>query len=172
VFPAGVNVSVVSRGGRFSGVDQWPDLGVHRGVIPQYAPLCGLFDRGVGEVGACPNVAKILVAAGAKHGMMFAGLLKAGKRDKSVEEHYRNALDACEAAIHVEPGFLPAYLQLARMRQLAGKTDDAIQFCKQGLAHVERMKKAPLPSRPEMNLKGSVEEAEEQFRTLLRTLQA
>ncbi len=26
-----VNVSVVSRGGRFSGVDQWPDLGVHRG---------------------------------------------------------------------------------------------------------------------------------------------
>ena len=27
-----VNVSVVSRGGRFSGVDQWPLLGVHRGL--------------------------------------------------------------------------------------------------------------------------------------------
>ena len=29
--PAGVNVSVATRGGRFSGVHQWPVLGVHRG---------------------------------------------------------------------------------------------------------------------------------------------
>ena len=29
-----VNVSAVSRGGRFSGVDQWPVLGVHRGTRP------------------------------------------------------------------------------------------------------------------------------------------
>ena len=72
----------------------------------------------------------------------YAGLLQAGKRDKSVEEHYQNALDACEAAIHVEPGFLPGYVQLARMRQLVGKTDDAIQICMRGLVQVERMKKA------------------------------
>lgn len=141
-------------------------------VVPLYMPLSRLFDKGVGEVAACPNVAKILVMAGAKHAMLFAGLLQAGKGGKAFEEHYRNALDACEAAIHVEPGFLPAYLQMARMRQLVGKTDEAIQFCRQGLAQVEKAKKTPLPSRPDMNLLGAVDEAEEQFRTLLRTLQA
>lgn len=140
------------------------------GVIPQYAPLRGLFDKGVGDVAACPNVAKILGAAGAKHAMIFAGLLQAGKRDKSVEEHYQNALDACEAAIHVEPGFLSGYVQLGRMRQLVGKTDDAIQVCMRGLVQVERMKKAPLPSRPDMNLAGAVGDAEAQLRSLLQTL--
>jgi hypothetical protein len=30
-FLADVNVSAAIRGGRFSAVDQWPDLGVHRG---------------------------------------------------------------------------------------------------------------------------------------------
>ena len=34
-FPAGVNVSAATRcGGRFSGVHQWPVLGVHRGASP------------------------------------------------------------------------------------------------------------------------------------------
>src|SRR3989304_879533 len=33
-FPARVNVSVApTRGGRVCGVHQWPDLGVHRGLI-------------------------------------------------------------------------------------------------------------------------------------------
>jgi len=31
-FPAGVNVSAATCGDRFSGVDQWPLLGVHRGT--------------------------------------------------------------------------------------------------------------------------------------------
>src|SRR3954467_12717599 len=31
-FPAGVNVSAATCGGRFSGVHQWPVLGVHRGL--------------------------------------------------------------------------------------------------------------------------------------------
>lgn len=141
-------------------------------VVKQYVPLSRLFDKGVGEFAACPNVAKVLVAAGAKHAMLFAGLLQAGKGGKSVEGHYRNALDATEAAIHVEPGFFPAYLQMARMRQLVGKTDEAIQFCRQGLAQAEKAKKSPLPSRPDMNLLGAVDEAEEQFRAMLRTLQA
>jgi hypothetical protein len=30
-----VNVSVALRGGRFSGVHHWPDLGVHRGREPE-----------------------------------------------------------------------------------------------------------------------------------------
>jgi hypothetical protein len=31
-----VNVSVAIRGGRFSGVHQWPVLGVHRGLAEQF----------------------------------------------------------------------------------------------------------------------------------------
>src|SRR5262245_5286646 len=31
--PAAVNVSVAIRGGRFSGVDRWPVLGVYRGWV-------------------------------------------------------------------------------------------------------------------------------------------
>src|SRR5712692_2963705 len=33
-FLAGVNVSAATRGGRFSGVHQWPVLDVHRGTRP------------------------------------------------------------------------------------------------------------------------------------------
>jgi hypothetical protein len=37
-FPAGVNVSAATCGGRFSGVDQWPVLGVHRGYVLAASP--------------------------------------------------------------------------------------------------------------------------------------
>jgi hypothetical protein len=141
------------------------------GLITEYMPLRGLFDKGVGDVAAYPQVAQILVMAGAKHSMSFAALVKAGKLDKAAEKHANLAVDASEAAIHVEPGCLLGYLQLARLKKLIRKTDEAADFCNRGLAQVERMKQSPLPTaRPDMM--GRVHEVEEQLRTVLRTLHA
>jgi hypothetical protein len=141
------------------------------GLIAEYMPLRGLFDKGVGDVAACPQVAQILVMAGAKQSMSFAALLGAGKiRDDAAEKLYSEALDCCEAAIHVEPGCLTGYLQLARLKNLARKNDEAAEFCNRGLAQVERMKRSLLPTaRPDMM--GRVREVEGQLKTLLRTLQ-
>jgi hypothetical protein len=142
------------------------------GVIAEYVPLRALFDKGVGDVAACPQVAQILVMAGAKHAMSFAALVGAGKiGDDAAEKLYGNAVDCCEAAIYVEPSCLPGHLQLARLKKLIRKTDEAAAFCKRGLAEVERMKRSPMSTaRPDMM--GRVHEIEGQLRTLMGTLQA
>ena len=45
-FPAGVNVSAATCGGRFSGVHQWPVLGVHRGTSgTAEAPAAAALER-------------------------------------------------------------------------------------------------------------------------------
>src|SRR5436190_2528386 len=51
-FPAGVNGSAATCGGRFSGVHQWPVLGVHRGRRAGVSPdLIRYYER----VGALPR---------------------------------------------------------------------------------------------------------------------
>ena len=142
------------------------------GLVTEYIPLRGLFDRGVGDVATCPQVAQILVMAGAKHTMSFAALLGAGRiDDQAAEKSYRDALDCCEAAIHVEPGCLLGYLQLARLKKLVRKTHQAADFCKRGLAQVERVKRSALPAaRPDMM--APVHEVEGQLRTMLRAVSA
>jgi hypothetical protein len=140
-------------------------------VVSEYAPLRALFDKGVGEFAACGKIAQLLTAAGVANGVGFTELMRSPKPDKvELGRLYANALNACEAAVNVEPSFLPAYGQLALLRQLTGKTEDAISFCEQGLAQVEKMKTYPLPRRPEMNLAGSVDDVEEELRAILREL--
>lgn len=142
-------------------------------LVHDYIPLRTLFDKGVGEFAACGQIARILTSAGANKGENFARLMRNQRADtEELSSLYGNAMNACEAAIHVEPAFLPAYLQLARLRQLVGKTQDAIGFCKTGLAQVERTKKYPLPRRPDLDLGGVADDVEAQLRSLLKHLEA
>jgi hypothetical protein len=142
-------------------------------IVPQYKPLSVLFDKGVGDVAACPRVADILCGSGVAQGARFAELLRTPAANKNeLERLYANAMNACEAAIHVEPQYVVGYLRLAELRRMLGKKSDAIRFCENGLAQIQLMSARPLPSRPGLELRQAVDEVKAALSSMLQELRA
>lgn len=114
------------------------------GVVAKYGPLSTLFDRGVGSVAAVPRVAEILCTAGAAQGAKFAEMFKPqSANQKELSRLYGNAVNACEASLHLEPNYLPSYVHLALLRSMLNKKDDAVRYCTLGLEAVSRLRRAP-----------------------------
>lgn len=142
-------------------------------IVAKYKPLSTLFDRGVGDVAALPRVAEILCTAGVDQGTGFAELMKSRAPDKKkMGRLYENAINACEAAIYVEPKYFVAYLRLAELRRMLGNKGDAITFCEKGLAQIQLVSAHPLPSRPGMELRQAVDEVKVKLESMLHELRA
>jgi hypothetical protein len=142
-------------------------------LIQQYVPLRSLFEKDI-TVAACPSVAGILTTSGAAQAYAFAKLMESANPDRArLQTLYSNALNACEAAIHVEPLFMEAYLHLAHLRRMLGKTEEAIKLCAEGLAQAAKLKQSPLhlSHLPEINSLKGVREVETQLTVLLLDLQ-
>lgn len=113
-------------------------------VVAKYEPLSALFNRGVGNVAALPSVAEILSTAGAAHGAKFTDLVQSKSASKEeLTRLYQNAMNACEASVHVEPNYIPSYIHLAVLRSLVNNKNDAIDVCNRGLEAVKRLRRAP-----------------------------
>ncbi len=113
-------------------------------VVSKYVDLNALFDRGVGEVAALPRVAAILGASGAEHCVKFSELLKSkSTSEKVLGRFYENALNACQASVHVEPNYVLSYVHLAVLRSMVNQGADALAFCSKGLEAVARLRRAP-----------------------------
>ena len=93
-----------------------------------------------------------------------------GNVDK-VGMHYSAAVNAFEAALHVEPEFSVAYGEMAITLMILEKRQQAADWCRRALAVVTRQKQIPLPSRLAMNLVGSLEEHEQHLRNMLAEIE-
>lgn len=145
------------------------------GVIPKYEPLSTLFDRGAGSIAALPKVAEILCTAGAAQGVRFAELFQSTRGDqKEMSRLYGNAMNACEASVHIEPNYLPAYVQLALLRSMLNKNEDAASFCRLGLEAVSRMRSAPFHRSELPSIKNAhrdLDHIEGQLKSILASLE-
>jgi tetratricopeptide (TPR) repeat protein len=143
------------------------------GLVPQYGALTRLFEKGVGEVAALPSIADILCKAGVAQGQRFGEALHSGRSSKDqLSKWYSNAMNVLEAAVHVEPDYITAYLRLAELKRLVGRNDEALQYIQQGLDRAKRIGALPLPDRPDMNLKGGLFESATALESLARELRA
>lgn len=143
-------------------------------LVPKYEPLRALFERGVGDVAALPRVAELLCAAGTAQGARCAEILQSRRSDqKELSEIYYNAINACEASMHIEPNFLPAYVQSALLRSMLNKKDEAANFCRLGLEAVDRLRSAPFHRSKVATVKNAhrdLDETQNQLKSILASL--
>ncbi|HKU52542.1 MAG TPA: hypothetical protein VJQ25_08750 [Nitrospira sp.] len=139
------------------------------GLVPQYQQFKRLFDIGVGDVAIYSQVANVLFRYAESNREHAIRILSSPPPDpEELKKYYVPAINALEASIHVEPLFLPSYASYAILRMALGKKEDALQMCQRGLARVDQLKAAPLPSRPDMDLKSGVDAAEQCLRDIMR----
>jgi hypothetical protein len=113
-------------------------------VIPQFVPLKGLFDRGVGDVALFPQIALIMFTAGQTSREITIRLLSQKRfDDPELAKHYNRTTNALDSALALEPNFLPAYLELALLNLVFGKKSEAKELCDRGLQTIQRLRKAP-----------------------------
>lgn len=139
-------------------------------LVKQYAPLYKSLESGIVEA-FYGQINQILYRIGCSNLDRVIDLMRLPQRTEDVlKKPYGLAMDSFESSIQLQPSFLPAYVQLAILKHILGRDDEAREFCNRGLVQVEELKKAPLPSGPDMNLRGAVEETEMKLRTLLKDL--
>jgi tetratricopeptide (TPR) repeat protein len=138
-------------------------------LISQYAELNELLGKGADEafVGAINN---ILFRTGLASLEVVVKLIRPSGNQDELKKHYGFATDCFECAIELQPSFLHAYVQLAILKHLFNRDDEARDLCNRGLVQAEILKKPVLPSRSGMNLRGTVDEAEVRLRNLLTDL--
>lgn len=146
-------------------------VSMEQGLVSQYRDLARLIPLGV-PAAVYAHTAAILCTAGARSREEFVRLLPSarGNVDK-VGVHYSAALNAFEAALHVEPEFSVAYGEMAVTLMVLQKRQQAAEWCKRALAVVAKQKQAPLPSSPGMDLAGSIKEHEQHLRQLLAEIE-
>jgi hypothetical protein len=113
-------------------------------------------------------VAAILCVAGLAESALWAELSRDPRQRDAAGRHYYNALNALEAAIHVEPDCLEPYRLLADIKKMVGKKAEAIEFCEKGLDRIKLMDAIPIPDR----MRQAVDEAKSALSSLLRELRA
>ena len=139
-------------------------------LIKQYAPLAQSLGSGIVEE-LYGQINQILYRIGCSSLDRMIELMKSPQRNEdALKQSYGIATDSFESSIELQASFLPAYVQLAVLKQIFNRDDEAREFCNRGLAEVEKLKKVPLPSRPDMNLRASVDEIEIKLRAVLKDL--
>lgn len=117
------------------------------------------------------EIVKILYKTGCSSCASFAKLVKTTHvSEVELKKYYGFAMDTLESAVNLQPTFFPAYAQLAILKHMVNKDDEAIKFCNLGLAKIEELKESPVLRSEALNLGGVIEESETQFRALLKDL--
>ena len=139
-------------------------------LVKQYAPLAKSLESGIVEA-LYGQINQILYRTGCSSLDRVIDLMRSPQRTQdALKKPYGFAMDSFESSIELQPSFLPAYVQLAVLKHIFNRDDEAREFCNRGLAQVEELKKVPLPSRPDMNFRGAVDETEMKLRAVLKDL--
>ena len=139
-------------------------------LVKQYAPLAKLLEIGIAEA-LLGQINTILFRTGTASLERLIDLMKSPRQNQdALKKYYGFAQDSFECSIEIQPAFLHSYVQLAVLKHLFNHDDEARELCRKGLAQSEDLKKVPLPTRPELNLRGAVDEAETKLRALLKDL--
>lgn len=143
-------------------------------LVTKYIDLRPLLDTVGGHTAICTQIAMILSSAAENSRLVLTRTLgRTLKYSDEQKRHYSYAVDALESAIYIEPNFLPAYLQIALIKMLIGKNDDAKEYCMSGLEKIEQLKKTPFHKSQIASIRNAhseIEEAESRIKELLAGL--
>jgi hypothetical protein len=143
-------------------------------LVSKYIDLQPLLDTEGGHIAICPRIAMILSSAAENSCSVVARDLESKKKvTDELKMHYSYAVDALESSIHIEPNFLPAYVQMALLKAMIGKDGDAKEYCMRGLERIDQLKKAPFYKSQVASIRSAHEEiadVESRIKAILKNL--
>ena len=112
-------------------------------LVGEYAAIG---ERGVAADIACPMISGILFKQGAQSSSKVDIMLKSGNvNEKKLTKIYVNALNLLESSVIIEPNQIDAYVQLAGLKGVQNKNDEASEFVRQGLQAIGRIREGDAP---------------------------
>ena len=105
---------------------------MENGLVKQYEDI-GL--RGIDPEVACPVISGILFKHGANASAQVSNMFSSGNiNEKKLSKVYGNAMNLLESSIIIDSNQINAYIQLADLRGMLNKNDEALSFVQQGNA--------------------------------------
>jgi tetratricopeptide (TPR) repeat protein len=113
-----------------------------QGLINKYAQLNHIARTDAGRFAIYPRIAMILSAAAEDSRAAIAKAMSSKNVD-SMKTHYAKAIDSLETAILIEPNVVLLYLQIATLKAMIGKNEEAAEYCRAGLKKIDEQRKVP-----------------------------
>jgi hypothetical protein len=95
---------------------------------------------------ACSVISGILFKRGAQSSALVGDMFRSGKiNERKLSKNYENAMNLLESSVIVDPNQINAYVQLAGLRGMLNKNEDALKYIHQGLEAIRRIKEKNIP---------------------------
>ncbi len=95
---------------------------------------------------ACSLISGILFKRGAQSSALVGDMFLSGKINKrKLSKNYENAMNLLESSVIVDPNQINSYVQLAGLRGMFNKNEDALKYVRQGLKVIKRIKEKNIP---------------------------
>lgn len=111
-------------------------------LVRKFSQLNQLARTESGRHAIGPRVAVMLSSAAEDSREAIAKALNR-KHEGDLQRHYSLAVDSLEAALVIEPNIVLLYLQMATLKAMVGRNEEASSFCKAGLAKIASLKTMP-----------------------------
>ena len=112
-------------------------------LVKEYEELS---KKDVDPVVACSIISGILFKHGANYSAQVGDMFRTGKiNERKLSVAYENAMNLLESSIIIDPNQINAYVQLAGLRGVLNKNEDALRFIDQGLNAIKRIKESKIP---------------------------
>lgn len=116
---------------------------MENGLVKEYEDI-GL--KGIDPEVACSVISGILFKHGANASAQVGNMFSSGNiNEKKLLKVYGNAMNLLESSIIIDSNQINAYIQLAGLRGMLNKNDEALSFVQQGLRAIERIKESDVP---------------------------
>jgi hypothetical protein len=95
---------------------------------------------------ACSVISGILFTHGSNASTQVSNMFSSGNiNEKKLSKIYENAINLLESSIKVDSNQINAYVQLAGLRGLFKKNNEALNFVQQGLGAIKRIRESKVP---------------------------
>jgi len=116
---------------------------MENGLVKEYEEI-GL--KGIDPEIACSVISGVLFKHGGSASAQVGNMFNSGNiNEKKLSKVYENALNLLESSIIIDSNQINAYVQLASLRGMFNKNDEALSFVRQGLRAIERIKESDIP---------------------------
>jgi len=95
---------------------------------------------------ACSVISGILFKQGAQSSALVGNMFRSGNiNERKLSKNYENAMNLLESSAIVDSNQINAYVQLAGLRGMLNKNEDALKYVRQGLDVIRRIKEKNIP---------------------------
>jgi hypothetical protein len=116
---------------------------MENGLVKEYEDI-GL--KGIDSEVACSVISGILSKHGANASTQVGNIFSSGNiNERKLSKIYGDALNLLESSIIIDPNQINSYIQLASLKGMLNKNDEALSFVQQGLRAINRIKESKVP---------------------------